>query len=115
MIVLYRNQGDIHDSHTTGKIIGYAHNFCNFRCKENYYTIIVLAHNQFRFDFFLFLKGFRPTVWETTDISIGGKNPSNVNFVIIKNQVKFIDAVKYFQQSLASLAASMTDEERETM
>ena len=115
MIVLYRNQRDIHDSHTTGKIIGYAHNFCNLRCKENYYTIIVLAHNQFRFDFFLFLKGFRPTVWETTDISIGGKNPSNVNFVIIKNQVKFIDAVKYFQQSLASLAASMTDEERETM
>ena len=65
--------------------------------------------------FFLFLKGFRPSVWETTDISIGGKNPTNVNFVIIKNQVKFINTIKYFQQSLASLAASMTNEERENV
>ena len=65
--------------------------------------------------FFLFLKGFRPAVWETTDISIGGKNPTNVNFLIIKSQVRFIDTVKYFQQSLASLAASMTNEERENV
>ena len=36
MIAIYRNQMDIHHSHTTGKIIGYAHNFCNLRCKENY-------------------------------------------------------------------------------
>ena len=32
--------------------------------------------------------------------------------MIIKNQVQFIDTVKYFQQSLASLAASMTNDER---
>ena len=115
MIAIYRNQRDIHHFHTTGKIIGHAHNFCNLRCKENYYTIPVLAYNQFRFDFFLCLKGFRPTVWETADILIGGKNPTNVNFVFIKNQVKFIDTVKYFQQSLASLAASMTYEERENV
>ena len=36
MIAIYRNQMDIHHSHTTRKIIGYAHNFCNLRCKENY-------------------------------------------------------------------------------
>ena len=36
-------------------------------------TIPVLAHNQFRFDFFLFLKGIRPNVWETPEIGgIGG-------------------------------------------
>ena len=61
------------------------------------------------------LKGLRPTVWRTQEIPIGGKNPSNVNFAIIKNQVKFIDTVKYFQQSLASLAKSMTDDERENV
>ena len=115
LIAVFKSQRDIRHSHVTGKIIGYAHNFCNLKCKENYYTIPVFAHNQFRFDFFLFLKGFRPTVWETTDISIGGKNPTNVNFVIIKNQVRFIDTVKYFQQSLASLAGSMTDNERENV
>ena len=96
----------------TGKIIGFAHNFCNLKCKENYHTIPVLAHNQFRFDFFLFLKGIRPSVWETSDIAIGGKNPTNVNFANIKSQVKFIDTIKYFQQSLSNLADSMTDEEK---
>ena len=65
--------------------------------------------------FFFFKKGFRPTVWETTDISIGGKNPTNVNFVVIKNQVRFLDTIKNFQQSLASLAASMTNDERENV
>ena len=49
------------------------------------------------------------------DISIGGKNPTNVNFAIIRNQVKFIDMVKYFQQSLTSLADSMTDNERKNV
>ena len=115
LIAIFKNQRDIHHSHTTGKIIGYRHNFCNLRCRENYYTIPVSAHNQFRFDIFLFLKGFRPTVWQTTGISIGGKNPTNVNFVIIKNQVRFIDTVKYFQQSLGSLAASKTNDERENV
>ena len=45
--------------------------------------------------FFLFLKGLRPSVWETTDINIGGKNPTSINFAIIQNQVRFIDTVKY--------------------
>ena len=62
LVAIFKNQRDIHHSHTTGKIIGYTQNFCNLRCKENYYMIPVFAHNQFRFDFFLFLKGFRPTV-----------------------------------------------------
>ena len=115
IIAIVKNQTVIHHSHVTGKIIGYAHNLCNQKCKENYYMIPVMSHNQFRFDFFLFLKGIRPSVWETSDISIGGKNPTDVNFAIIKNQVQFIDTVKYFQQSLASLADSVTDTERDNV
>ena len=61
------------------------------------------------------LKDLRLTVWRTQEIHISAKNPSNVNFAIIKNQVKFIDTVKYFQQSLASLAKSMTDDEQENV
>ena len=113
MIATAKNKTAIHHSHVTGKIIGYVHDFCNERVRENYYTIPVHAHNQFRFDFFLFLKGFRPSVWETTVIEIGGKNPTDVNFAIIRNQVRFIDTVKLFQQSLGSLANGMTDIERE--
>ena len=83
------------------------------RERENYYTIPAFAHNQFRFDFFLFLKGVRRSVWETTGIDNGGKNPTDVNFAIIRHQVRFIDTVKYFQQTLESLATSMTAVERE--
>ena len=47
-------------------------------------------------------------MWETTKINIGGKNPAD-----IENQVRFIDTVKCFQQSLESLNNSMTVLERE--
>lgn len=83
MIAISKNKTAIYHSHVTGKIIGYAHDFYNERVRENYYTIPVFAHNQFRFDFFLFLKGIRPSVWETTGIEIGGKNPADINFAII--------------------------------
>ena len=115
LIFIHKNEFVIHHSHVTGKIVGYAHEFCNLQTRENYYTIPVLAHNQFRFDFFLLLKGLRAGVWETTEISIGGKNPTNVNFAIVQNPVRFIDTVKYYQQSLVSLAASMTDIEKENV
>ena len=85
------------------------------RVRENYYIIPGIAHNQFRFDFFFFLQGFRPTVWETTDIKIGAKNASNINFAVIGNQVRFIDTIKYFQQSLANLASSMNDVEKQSI
>ena len=62
MIAISKNKKTIHHSHVTGKIIGFAHDFCNQKCKENYYTIPVFAHNQFRFDFFLFLKIIKPSV-----------------------------------------------------
>ena len=57
----------------------------------------------------------RPTVWESTDINIGGKNTTDINFAIIRDQVRFIDTTKYFQQSLASLAASLTDIEKQNV
>ena len=109
LFFIHTNQVTVHHSHVTGKIIGYAHEYCNLQIRENYYTIPVNAHNQFRFGFFLFLKGLRPSMWETTNINIGGKNPTDVNFALIENQVRLIDTVKYYQQSLASLASSMTD------
>ena len=112
-VAIFNNKHVIHHSHVTGKILGYVHEFCNERVRENCYTIPVFVHNQFRFDFFLFLKGLRSSVWETTGIVIGGKNPTDVTFAIIRNQVCFIDTVKYFQQSLESLADSMTKVERQ--
>ena len=98
--IIFNNRSVINHSHRNGKILGHAHEFSNDRVRENYYTIPVFACNQFRFDFSLFLKGLRRSVPETTRIEIGGKNPTDVNFTIIKHEVRFIDTVKYIQQSL---------------
>ena len=75
----------------------------------------MFAHNQFRFDLFFFLKGIKPSIWETKQISISGKNATSINFAIIKNQVQFINTTNFFQQSLASLGDSMTETERENV
>ena len=107
------NNPVVHHSHVSGKIIGFVHDFCNQKVRENYYTIPVIAHNQFRFDFFFFTQGSRSTVWETTGINIGAKNISNLYFATIGNQVRFIDTIKYFQQSLANLAGSMNEAEKQ--
>ena len=90
MISIFKNQHVLHHSHVTGKIIGYAHEYCNLQTRENYYTIPAFAHNQFRFDFFLFLKGIRLSVWETPGTEIGGKNPTDVNFALIRNRVRLL-------------------------
>lgn len=112
MNALLRHQNCVHHSHVTGNIIGYAHTFCNKKVRENYYSIPVIAHNLFRFDFFFFIKGVRSSVWQTTDINIGEKNPTDINFATIGNQVKFVDTIKYFQQSSGSLTESLTDSEK---
>ena len=52
-------------------------------------------------------------MWQSTDVQIGARNPSNITYAMISGQVRFIDIIKYFQQSLVNLAASMNDEERE--
>ena len=68
----------IHDSHVTGKIIGYAHDFCNKKIRENQNLIPVFAHNLFSFDFFFVVKGIKLCVWRTKQLNIGGSNLTNV-------------------------------------
>ena len=58
------------------------------------------------------MKGLRAGVWRTRDIRIGSKNPTNINLANIGNQIMFLDTIKYFQQSLGSSAASMTDNKK---
>ena len=43
----------IHHSHVTGVIIGYVHDFCNKKVRENQMMIPLFAHNLFSFEFFL--------------------------------------------------------------
>ena len=109
---IMNNKIHLHHSHITSEIIGYAHNFCNDKVKENKYKITVIAHNLCRFDFFLLLKGLRAGVWRTTDLNIGRKNATDIRIVNIGNQIRFLDTIKCFQQSLGALANSLTDNEK---
>ena len=43
---------------------------------------------------------------------MSGKNPTNINFVSIGNQVMFLDTIKYFQQSLGTLASNLIKSEK---
>ena len=115
MTTISSNTICVHHLHITGDIWGYAHSFCNKKVKENYFKIPVIAHNPFRFDFFFLIKGLRASVWKTGDIVIAGKNPTDINFAYIGNQVQFIDTIKYFQQSLGGLANSLTSSEKSSI
>ena len=112
IIAILNNKNCVHHSHITGDIVGHAHTFCNENVRGNYYKIPVIAHNLFRFDFFFLIKVLRAGVWKTRDITKGGKNPTDINFASIDNQVQFIDTIKYFQQSLGGHAGSLTSSEK---
>ena len=59
---IMRDKTHIHHSLVSGKIIGYAHSYCNYRVRENKPKLSIIAHNLFRFDFFFLLKGLRAGV-----------------------------------------------------
>ena len=61
--------------------------------------------------FFFFLKGLRLGVCQTTNLSIGAANLTNINFS--NEQLKFIDTVKYYLKSLSTLAVTMAEKEKE--
>ena len=92
----------LHHSRITGRIIGYGHDFCNARGRENNMEIPVIAHNLFGFDLHYFIKGFIASAWCSKEL--------NINFSKVIGEVKFIDSLKYYQKSLAELARTLTEE-----
>ena len=88
---------------------GFAHSYCKKKVRENYFKIPVVTHNLLRIHFFFFYGKFKGWCLET---NVGGKNPTDVNFASIGNQIQFIDMIKYFQQNLSALANSLTDKEK---
>ena len=102
----------LHHFHITGKIIGYAHVFCNARVKENNIEIPLIAHNQFIFDLHDFIKGSIASAWCSKELKIRGNNLTHINFSNIAGEIKFIDSLKYYQKSLAELARTLSEEEK---
>ena len=95
----------IHHSHVTGKIKGYAHDFCNEQVRENKKTLSCVAHNLIGFDIYFLIKGIRLSVWETKDINIGGTGLTDINHGSLLD-MKLIDTMKYFLTSLGKLAST---------
>ena len=95
----------LHHLRAMGKIIVYAHDFCNIKVRENQNQFSCIAHNFF--DMFFLIKGIILSVWGTRDVHIGGTGLTNINFASISNQVEFIDAMIYFLNSLGQLASTL--------
>ena len=100
---LIRVKVHLHHSHITGKILGYAHDFCNWNVCENRSQIPMTAHNSFGFDMFFFRKGYRATAWDTKDLKVGGTNLTHINYGNISGEITFIDTFKYYQKGLGEL------------
>ena len=54
-------------------------------------------------------------MWRTKNITIGSSNLTNVRYASVGTQVKFIDTIIYYQQSLASLAANVDVTEKQNI
>ena len=93
----------LHHSHVTGGILGYVHDFCNWRLRENKTEFVCCAHNFFGFHMYFLIQGFRVTACNTKDFTVGGSGLTRINFVNISSSTKFFDEVKYYQKSLAQL------------
>ena len=102
----------LHHSHITGKIQGYAHDFCNTAVIEKTTPDIpFIAHNLFGFDLHYFIKAYIASACCSKSLNIGGTNPTQVNFGNIAGEIKFIDILKLYQKSLADLASTLSDGE----
>ena len=65
----------LHHSHITGKILGYAHEFCNTNVtKKGAPDIPVIAHNLFGFDLYYFTKGYIASAWCSKELNIEKRN-----------------------------------------
>ena len=72
-------------------------------------------HNLFSYNFSFVLKGIRLCFWRTKQLNIGGTNLTNVQYANIGNQIEFIDTMKYYQQSLSSLAKNASKFEQKIL
>lgn len=83
----------LHHSHVAREIYRYAHNFCNWKVRENQLDFSCLVNNFFGFDSHFLIKGIILSVWETKDLNIGDSNLSSINFANIGTLVKH----RYFE------------------
>ena len=95
----------MHHSHVTGKIKGYAHDFCNT-------MVIEKTSPLFGFDLHYFIKVYIASAWCSKSLDIAGNNLTQINFSNTTGEIKFIDSLKFYQKSLDDLASTLSEEEK---
>ena len=73
------------------------------------------ALNLFGFEMVFFIKSYRATAWGTEDLNFGGTNLTHLNYGNIAGEIKFIDTLKYYQKSLGQLAATLSENEKNSV
>ena len=72
---LVREKAHLHHSHITGKILDYAHDFCNLAYVEKCTPEIpFVVHNYFGFDLFYYMKAYIASACCPKQLDIGGTN-----------------------------------------
>ena len=64
---------------------------------------------------YFFIRGYKATAWNSKYLNIGGTGLASINLANINDNHKFIDTLKYYQQSLSQLTKTVTKEEKETI
>ena len=75
----------------------------------------MIAHNLFGFDMFFFIKAYCATAWGRKDLNFGGTNLTHINYRNVAGEIKFIDTLKYYQNSLGELAATLSEDEKHSV
>ena len=92
----------LHHSHITGKILGFPDDFCNIKVTEKIAPVNAL--NLFGFHLYYFIKGYIASACCSKELNIRRTNLTQINFINITGEIKFIDNLKYYQKRLADLA-----------
>lgn len=73
----------LHHSHVTGKIKGYAHDFCNT-------MVIEKTSPLFGFDLHYFIKVYIASAWCSKSLDIAGNNLTQINFSNTTGEIKLV-------------------------
>ena len=87
----------------------------NWRLRENKTEFVCLAHNVFGFDLFFLMQDFGATTWNTKDFNVDGSGLTRINFANIALSTNFINALKYYQKTLAQLTKTPNEAEKDAI
>ena len=81
----------------------------------NINSVSCIGHNYFVLDMYFFIREYRATTRNSKNLNVGGTGLTRKNFANINNTHKFIDTLKYYQESLSQLRKTATEEGREAI